>query len=425
MARSIVAGAIYRSRWRASGLEVEGPDEDAFTMAGTTAERLLARAGRASGSVGSIDLVGGFPAESDYGLPELLGAPHVPVRHRGAGAAALFAALAEAARGPEATSGLVLVADASGTDASGRGWGAAAAALELANGPGVRPLGHGGRRHAAHRPPDATAWSEAAISAAGLPSAGGRGAMQLVANQAPPVLLNVWSRQQPGFPWEASPAAPEGLGPAPSLPSVLALARLAERLEAGGSGLVATIVGEETHFLGVAHEGPIAWVPAPGPEPAEPLAAPPVQDADPATALSEGAYVPRARYLENLPSRWRFLAERCGACGSLTFPARGICRACRETERLLPEELPRSGTVLAATVVAPGAQPTEFDGFVSGAGGYGVVLVELTPGARVTLQVADRPGEAPKVGALVRTELRRLYPMEGEWRYGRKALATA
>ncbi|MHB8352519.1 MAG: Zn-ribbon domain-containing OB-fold protein [Thermoplasmata archaeon] len=140
-------------------------------------------------------------------------------------------------------------------------------------------------------------------------------------------------------------------------------------------------------------------------------------------ARSEGAYVPRATYLENLPSRWRFAADRCAACGVLTFPLRGYCRGCGAAKGLLREELSRrGGTVEAVTTIHPGAQPTEFDGMVTHTGSYDVLLVALVPGGRVTLQGTDRPPEGFRIGAKVDTVLRRLYPMEGEWRYGRKAV---
>jgi uncharacterized OB-fold protein len=143
----------------------------------------------------------------------------------------------------------------------------------------------------------------------------------------------------------------------------------------------------------------------------------------PVTAVSEGAYVPRARYLENLASRWRLVAERCGHCGSLTFPARGVCRSCSAREGLSPHPLPRDGgTVVAVTTIGQGGQPTEFDLQVAALGEYAVALVELAPGVVSTLQVTDAsPGEV-RIGTRVATRLRRLYPMEGEWRYGRKAL---
>lgn len=143
----------------------------------------------------------------------------------------------------------------------------------------------------------------------------------------------------------------------------------------------------------------------------------------PLAAVSEGAYVSRARYLEELPSRWRLMAEQCGRCGSLTFPARGICRSCSARQGLTPSPLPRDGgRVVATTTIGTGGQPTEFDLQVATLGAYGVVLAEFAPGVRLTLQVTDAaPGEL-SIGAHVGTRLRRLYPMEGEWRYGRKAV---
>ena len=139
--------------------------------------------------------------------------------------------------------------------------------------------------------------------------------------------------------------------------------------------------------------------------------------------VSEGAYVPRPRYLEELPSRWRLVAERCGVCGAATFPGRGVCVRCGRRDALSGELLPRDGgTVVASTVVGRGGQPTEFDRSVEALGPYGVVLVELAPGVRGTFQVADAPALPLAIGDRVGTRLRRLYPLEGEWRYGRKAV---
>ncbi len=142
--------------------------------------------------------------------------------------------------------------------------------------------------------------------------------------------------------------------------------------------------------------------------------------------VSQGAYVPHPRYLENLPSRWWFAAEKCSACGTVTFPSRGRCRKCGAREGLESVRLPRDGgKVIAATVIGPGGQPTEFDAQVESTGPYGVVLVEIAPGARVTLQVSDALPGALAIGDTVATGLRRIYAMEGEWRYGRKAVPRA
>jgi uncharacterized OB-fold protein len=139
--------------------------------------------------------------------------------------------------------------------------------------------------------------------------------------------------------------------------------------------------------------------------------------------VSQGAYVPRPRYLENLPSRWRFVADRCGSCGQLTFPAGGKCRFCGRTEGLVSVPLPRDGAlVVATTVIGPGGQPTEFDPQVAALGPYEVVLAEIAPGVRVTLQLTDAVPGTVRIGDRVDTRLRRLFLMEGEWRYGRKAV---
>jgi len=146
----------------------------------------------------------------------------------------------------------------------------------------------------------------------------------------------------------------------------------------------------------------------------------------PPPRVSEGAYVPRPRYLEGLASRWRFVCDRCSACGNVTFPSRGRCRTCAREDSLEARALPLDGgRVLATTWIGRGGQPTEFDAQVEASGPYGVVIVELEPGVRATLPVADAgPGEI-RIDDTVGTRLRRLYPIDGEWRYGRKAVPLA
>lgn len=80
--------------------------------------------------------------------------------------------------------------------------------------------------------------------------------------------------------------------------------------------------------------------------------------------------------------------------------------------------------MVASTAIRTGGQPTEFDAQVAALGGYGVVLAELAPGVRVTLQVTGSSNIPLALGSRVDAHLRRLYPMEGEWRYGRKAVPS-
>ncbi|NNN17748.1 MAG: hypothetical protein HKL79_05255 [Thermoplasmata archaeon] len=235
--------------------------------------------------------------------------------------------------------------------------------------------------------------------------------------------------------------SPSSVSPAPEIPSVpgvgiprctglpfaLRSSFAAARLREGPAR-----TAEVVRFDGIEFQatGPIEWAGdwAGGPEPSISYGAArrAATGEDRLFAVSEGAYVPRPRYMENLPSRWRFVAERCAHCQSITFPVRGSCRACHRADRVERIELPlHGGTVLASTVVARGGQPTEFDHQVEESGPYGVVLVELAPLVRVTLQLADALPGTLHIGDRVETRLRRLYPMEGEWRYGRKAVPMA
>jgi uncharacterized OB-fold protein len=143
----------------------------------------------------------------------------------------------------------------------------------------------------------------------------------------------------------------------------------------------------------------------------------------PLHSVSEGAYIPRPRYLEGTPGHWRLLAASCAPCGRRTFPASTRCAHCGSAEGVSVTELPLDGgIVVASTVIGKGGQPTEFDAQVAALGPYGVALVELAPGVRATFAVSDAPNPSLPIGTTVRTGIRRLYPMEGEWRYGRKAL---
>lgn len=428
MTRSVIAGALVQPVWEARGVRVEGPDEDAFTLAVAAIERLglppaeLAKLDR-------IDLVGEFPNDVEWGLAEALGVETIDVHRHHGGVPSFFQALAAAssANSDPGSSSLLVAVDivASSLERGAPQAASAAVALRLASGAGARFIGHTSRNHPAERRPDASAWVRQAHKAAPDVAATQSGLLGVIAEAPPPVLLAEWKRAYPSIrpvvrPWELSERG--------QLPSVRGALALQEHLGSSAIGdpvFIAAIRRERTDFVALRSEGPVEWVGewgGLGPSLPAQNDRPFALEVD-AGQVSEGAYVPRPRYVENLPSRWRFVAEACEACGRTTFPARGYCRHCQETSKLRRIELPRNDLrVEAVTTVAPGAQPTEFDGQVSATGAYAVVLVELGRGVRATLQVTDSGSSPPVVGSHVATRLRRLYPMEGAWRYGRKAV---
>ncbi|MCI4331911.1 MAG: hypothetical protein L3K19_08740 [Thermoplasmata archaeon] len=414
MTRSIVAAARVRPRARSGAFDAPGPDEDLFTLALEAVERLPA------GPVPeTVHLVGSAAEVEDWSIREVLGAPTLQVRHHAAGASSLFAVLAQSSpfEGPGAE--VVVALD----PLSGAG-GAGAVAFRIAPTPGLSLLGHRERGHPDWKRPDASEWTDAGRRALGELPESSSGQLFLVAPSAPPVLLQRWAQRMPGFPVVSAPPSDPAVGASPTLRAALALRSLALGLPNGGSALLAVLEpGRATSFLGARSDAPLPWIGAWGGSRANPGAGNSPGAAPSLDGVSEGAYLSRATYLSELPSRWRFGADRCPQCHQVTFPVRGFCRHCGTAERLERIELPRNGLeILAATTVAPGAQPTEFDPQVEVSGAYDVVIAALAPGVRVTLQVADAPPRSSKIGGRVDTRLRRLYAMEGEWRYGLKAV---
>lgn len=243
------------------------------------------------------------------------------------------------------------------------------------------------------------------------------------------------------IPWERIAGLPPG-GPQPPLPDLafeddsplgplVALAIAARDTPIGGAApsLWFHATSQIVAVRELARTGPTT-VATGGPAPAKPLS---ITDETwearrdpPLNAVSEGAYLPKARYLESLPARWRLEGDRCGACGRWTLPPREVCRFCGKSSHLTRDRLPRSGAILeAVTVIRKGAQPTEFDYHESTHGSYAVAVARFPPGPRLTFQVTDVDPTQVVPGQVIETVLRRLYPQEGTWRYGLKARVRA
>ncbi|MGI0131805.1 MAG: Zn-ribbon domain-containing OB-fold protein [Thermoplasmata archaeon] len=425
MDRSIVSGSVVRPDWRRGAVDAQGPDEDAFTLAVDALDR-EPNAPSVPGTLDALHLVGPTDPAQDWAFREALGRPQLEVHHHRSGASSFVAALASAAHAGGSAERIAVVAIDLAAGAAGGGsrpTGAGAVAVRFGPRPGVRVEGYGQRAHPSERRPNASEWTAAAAQVAGGFPEAAQGELLLLSEAAPPVLAAAWTKRHPEAPCRTEPL-PTHVGGSDGIGMATRLLELIGRITPGKRAIIARVEPDWTDYLAVACD---ASVPLPEAAAAPTRELPSTSFDHPIEGLrldrvSEGAYVPYATYRENLPSRWRFAALHCGACQKITFPVRPNCRYCGASEGRTIEELPRDGALVeAVTTVRPGAQPTEFDDQVAAVGAYDVVLARVAPGVRVTLQVAGMPPGSVRVGDLVDTRLRRLYPMEGEWRYGRKA----
>jgi uncharacterized OB-fold protein len=428
MTRSILSSSLYRPVWQRGPFRLEGADEDAFTLGLEALGRLGVQV-QLSGprSLQCLHVVGGFSAEVDWEFGEALGIPGLEIRRHPSSAPGLWGALAAAAHDEGSTGReAVVAADLASPEVgatAGRAirHGAGAVAFLLGEEPGLAVLRHGFRGHAPGRSPSMKASVTSWLDAIGMLPAGRAGEIVFAAMEDSSRWQAAWEETAPGITVTLTEAPSAG----PALRAAFLLWELGRRLRTGEAGMVAESERGQSGFAGFRLDGPVRWVGDWGAsEPGMKLLTEKFLVLPSAAgAVSQGAYVPHSRYVENLASRWRMVGERCAHCGVLTFPAADRCRSCGRSDTLRAEGLPRSGlSVEAVTTINPGAQPTEFDPVVEAAGGYDVAVVSLGSDARATVQVTDAvPGQL-RIGDRVKLVLRRLYPMEGEWRYGLKAV---
>jgi uncharacterized OB-fold protein len=95
------------------------------------------------------------------------------------------------------------------------------------------------------------------------------------------------------------------------------------------------------------------------------------------------------RYHRLTAPYYRLEGQRCRACGTLRFPARRQCAACRSADAELHAFSGR-GTVFSFAEVAQAPR-----GF---SGPYLVAMVELEEGVRVTAQLTDVDPDDVEIG---------------------------
>lgn len=144
---------------------------------------------------------------------------------------------------------------------------------------------------------------------------------------------------------------------------------------------------------------------------------------DPAAEQPKGAYVNLPDYMATIGARYRLEGVSCSKCQHASWGPADICPNCGGHEFDVVAH-PFTGKIYAATSIGRGAAPGEFAEQQTLTGEYGVAVVELDDGARLTVQLTDvEPGKL-KIGAPVRSVFRRLYTQEGVTRYARKFAPT-
>jgi uncharacterized OB-fold protein len=108
-----------------------------------------------------------------------------------------------------------------------------------------------------------------------------------------------------------------------------------------------------------------------------------------------------ARYWRETPQRYRYEATRCTGCGRTFFPPRNVCSRCRG-RTFEKTTLPREGVLETFTVIR--VAPKGFTDQVP----YGVGIVSLPGGVKVTAQVVDCDPETLAIGDRLRLEFRRV-----------------
>lgn len=129
-----------------------------------------------------------------------------------------------------------------------------------------------------------------------------------------------------------------------------------------------------------------------------------------------GAHIPQATWDRHAGQRYRLEGAAC-AQGHVVFPPRDTCPRCRALAT--KKALSRAGVLESFTVVAKGAAPSEFEPLQDIVGEYAVGVASFD-GARVAAQTCDTPLDSLRIGAPVNPVFRRLYGVEGVWRYGVK-----
>lgn len=132
------------------------------------------------------------------------------------------------------------------------------------------------------------------------------------------------------------------------------------------------------------------------------------------------AHVSAPMYWRTIPQRYRLVGAKCKSCGAVTFPPKGVCKACLASSEFEDVTLSGRGRIHTFATIGAGSAPPEFAEQERASGPYPIAIVELEEGPKVIGQLTEVDPKAVRIGQPVRAELRRIYEEEGVVRYGFK-----
>ena len=111
-----------------------------------------------------------------------------------------------------------------------------------------------------------------------------------------------------------------------------------------------------------------------------------------------------ARFWREIPQRYNFIGNQCGACERIFFPPMEACPTCRRRSlgKMKEYKLQGKGEIVAYTIIH--VAPEDFEEQVP----YPVAVIQLEEGPRVTAQIVDCDIEEVKIGMKVEATFRRI-----------------
>jgi len=111
-----------------------------------------------------------------------------------------------------------------------------------------------------------------------------------------------------------------------------------------------------------------------------------------------------ARFWREIPQRYNFQGNQCGACDRVFFPPRESCPHCRRKSIGVMKDVKLSGKgeVMTYTIIHVG--PEDFEDQTP----YPMAIIRLEEGPQVTGQIVDTPLEDVKIGMKVEGTFRKI-----------------